>query len=369
MVRTLGIVLFRALGLVGALSFVVAVGVGRMVPAEFHARILGGTPPMLLERGSRGTFDAAVFVDPATGRTEELRLPSRDILENARCSPWTDREGRRQVVGRWSQFSGRADDLVVSRVGLARYSYPDGVVLDYVETGVLPFRSPCWYPDTSAKVLYAAGDGQLYRFAFENAVIGKDSPQLKPELIALRPGVFGADRLHLSGPCWPADSRLGGRLLVSMTNLDDCDSEGMARSSIWWVKLNRAGNEVVEAGRVTGASLELAEGSPAVGMARDGTIYLAYLGQRERTSTWSLLVAPLRIDPDSGRLWTSQDETIELASGLSPESPVFSPDARYVMAQRPFWGERPGLTRLALPMATEGENARAVSAGKALGAD
>ncbi len=360
--------LFRALGLVGALLFVVAVGVGRMVPTELHYRVLGGTPPISLDRGNREVFEPAQFVDPATGRIEQVRLPARDVLENARCSPWTDEKGRRQVVGRWSEFSGPASDLVISRVGLARYSYPDGAALDRIETDIPPFRAPCWYPGTSARVLFSSGDGQLYQFAFESAAIGKDRPQVRPEPITVRPGVLESERVHLTSPCWPTERQLGGRLLVSVSNLNESDADQMSRSSLWWIRLNSAGDEVVEAGRVTEPALELAETSPTVGMASDGTLLLAYLGQRERIATWRLFVTPLHVDQETGRVWTVRSETVELAAELNSEPPVFSPDARYLTVQRPYWVERPGMARVALPSRMSGET-RTVSATEASEAD
>jgi hypothetical protein len=347
--KTLGLMVLRAAGLAGLLLFVVAVGVGRMVPAGLDMRMLSGQAPVLLDREGR-TDRGLRFVDPASGRVETLLLPAGDLLENASCSPWIDPEGHRQVVGRWSEFSGRPDDLVVRKLGLARYSYPDGAVLDRIETDDLPFRAPCWYPGTGARVLFAGGDGRLYRYSFENAAIGKDRPMSRPEAIAVRPGVMPLERLYLTSPTWPTDPRLGGRLLVAVTHLDELDDNLMARSSIWWIELNGAGNEVVAAGRVTETSRELAELSPSVGVAPDGTLLLAYLGQRRRTATWDLLVAPLHVDPKTGVPSARTAETVELASGLSPETPAFSPDARVLTVQRPYWlDHRAGLRRVAVP--------------------
>jgi hypothetical protein len=253
------------------------------------------------------------------------------------------------VVGRWSQFRGKPDDLVVGYLGLARYSYPDGAVLDRVETEILPFRAPCWYPGTGARVLFAAGDGRLYRFSFENAAIGRDTPMKRPEPISVRPGILPVERLYLTSPTWPTDPRLGGRLLVALTHLDELDANRMARSSIWWLQLNSAGNEVVEAARVTEPSDDLAELSPAVGVAADGTLHLAYLAQRQRVATWTLMVAPLHADPSTGELATRAAETVELADGLGPETPVFSPDARIITVQRPYWVDQPGVARVVVP--------------------
>jgi hypothetical protein len=363
--KALGIMALRAAALAGLLLFVVAVGVGRMVPPGPDARVLSGHPPVLLERdGAARGLPGTYFLDAATGRSEELRLPSGDLLENASCSPWLDGEGHRQVVGRWSQFGGKPGDLVISHLGLARYSYPDGAVLDRVETEILPFRAPCWYPGTGARVLFAAGDGRLYRFSFENAAIGRDAPMKRPEPIPVRPGVLPVERLYLTSPTWPTDSRLGGRLLVALTHLDERDANTMARSSIWWLQLNSAGNEIVAAGRVTEPSGDLAETSPAVGVAPDGSLYLAYLAQPRRTATWTLMVAPLHADPRTGEPSARAAEAVALVDELGPESPAFSPDARYVTVQRPYWVDRPGVARVAVPHAGS-TSAAAVTAATA----
>lgn len=74
---------------------------------------------------------------------------------------------------------------VDGRCGLARISYPDGEILDQVSLEVVPLSSPCWLEGTSARVVFGAADGKLYRLAFESAIpkTGETRAEPVPDLI------------------------------------------------------------------------------------------------------------------------------------------------------------------------------------------
>ncbi len=94
-------------------------------------------------------------------------LPLDYAIEHAACSPWVDDRGRAQMVGRCKDRRGHgALRRGVRSYGLARFTIPDGELLDHVPLDILPASRPCWFPGTTARVLFAAGDGRLYRYDF-----------------------------------------------------------------------------------------------------------------------------------------------------------------------------------------------------------
>src|SRR5271166_1593768 len=45
---------------------------------------------------------------------------------------------------------------------LARFRLPEGEVIDEVKLDVLPTGRVCWVPEYPGRIMFAAGDGQLY---------------------------------------------------------------------------------------------------------------------------------------------------------------------------------------------------------------
>ena len=107
------------------------------------------------------------WLDAETGTVTTFPIEEGDVLEAASCSPWVDEKGRHQVIGRWSSRTKDGPMSMSTDFGLARYMFPSGQLLDHVSTDIVPVGAPSWFPGTRANILFAAGDGNLYKYAFE----------------------------------------------------------------------------------------------------------------------------------------------------------------------------------------------------------
>src|SRR5262245_44709162 len=213
------------LAVVGLLTLSgVAVLVGRSSPPR-PARRAPGHPSFVYVNGHLSGLGSWELqrLDPEAGRTEPLPLPEGALMDCARGSPWRDSRGRWQVAGRGWTSSGPRRNPIPRGHCLALYEFPGGAVLDRVETEHLPDGPPCWEPGTSARVVYAAGDGALYWHDFEGSdpsganFRGGDS---RPEPVAWECPQPGLGSVRLADPAWPPESALGRRLLVSLQVLE-----------------------------------------------------------------------------------------------------------------------------------------------------
>ncbi|QEH35897.1 hypothetical protein OJF2_44540 [Aquisphaera giovannonii] len=292
--------------------------------------------PILVSPPTRDSPRPTLWVQGDPGRTTSLPAPAGKLLDLGVCSPWREESGRFQVVGR---LSGGPRGAQPAGVGLARVSYPDGEVLDFVDTGAVPTGRPCWFPGTSPRVLFAAGDGCLYhhRFAGDHGTTGEDGGG------AIAPAAGGPRRIEWRCPlaaqsaprvvdsAWLGEDR-GGLLLAVVTGRPvPGRGDGPAGDELWWLRLDEAGDAVVEAGPLIetppaewGRYLR----SPIVGRPPGGDPSLAYLAaDSPRDGEWELRWAPLRFD-DSGRPRTIGPGA-RLASGCSTDlPPAFSADVR-----------------------------------------
>ncbi len=133
--------------------------------------------------------------------------------------------------------------------GLARYSFPDGQVLDHVSTEIVPVGPPCWFPGDRARILFAGGDGELYHFAFEADSLAKElDPEAgrdeRPIPLAWRCAKPGLGKVFLSDLTWPEDPRLMGYVVVSLREQAP-ESEALRSftgTALWWLKLDLRGD-------------------------------------------------------------------------------------------------------------------------------
>jgi hypothetical protein len=247
-------------------------------------------------------------LDPEAGRIEPQPLPEGDVLDCARGSPWRDSSGRWQVAGRGWTGSGPRRNPITRGHGLALYEFPGGAVLDRVETEHLPEGAPCWEPGTSARVLYAAGDGALYWHDFE----GSDSSgasfrggHTRPKPVAWECPRPGLGAVRLADPACPPDSALGRRLLVSLQFLERVGGQRRYSSwRLWWLRLDRM--TIVAAGPLLAPEPAIpgseywGDHFPTLLRGPGGELSLAYLTYRPGVHLGELRIAPLRIDPVTG---------------------------------------------------------------------
>ena len=251
------------------------------------------------------------WIDSETGTLSVMPFPSDDIVEATSTSPWVDESGHRQAVGRWSNRTWRGPGTICHEFGLARFSMPDGRMLNQVPADIVPVGPPCWLPGTQARIVFTAGDGRLYRFAFEAEtpdLLGdsSESADARPSVLTWRCPRPGQGDVFISDLAWPEDPRLGGRLIASMRLNESGDGEPMhlTRTQLYWLKLNHSATEIIEVGPLLdhdvsrSAASRLDERSPTVASLADGTLGLAYTRQSADESHWSVYLAPLSATAD-----------------------------------------------------------------------
>jgi len=271
-------------------SSILAVGVSRLDPPKAPKRFLRPVTSFQLDEFLVPVDKReSCWLDSETG-DKTMGPVEDDILDFASCSPWVDDLGRRQVVGRWSNRTWRGTNTVMNEFGLGRFSFPDGRILDRIPSEVCPKGPPCWVPGMPARVVFAAGDGQLYRFDFES-----DDPTAPPTE-ASAPAASKPTALTWGCPkpeggsvlindlSWPGDARMGGRLVAAMRVLDRRDGANRRFSTtrLWWLQLDHSATRIVGIGPLVEHDLagpseaNFDERSPIVQALPDGSLGLAY---------------------------------------------------------------------------------------------
>jgi len=240
--------MIRALALAAVALGAVAVGLGRMNPPQFPLRTPApvghvGLPSYTHQRAE----NSADYLDLAAADIRHFDLPAGEFLDNLSVSPWRDEEGRSQAVGRWSRRGGGSSK---DESGLARFTFPGGEALDRIPTDLLPKGLPCWFPDRSARVLFVAGDGRLYRVDFEPWSGGEATLEgPTPQALTWAHPPEDPDRFVIRDPSWPTDSIFGGRLVVSLSERVHVDGRTVpGRPKLWWIRLDAAGTRIIESG-------------------------------------------------------------------------------------------------------------------------
>jgi hypothetical protein len=326
--------LVRATALLALASGAVAVTRARLAPTPAHFRL--AAPPafgvingFLLQGGGCGPR----FVDAETGALRAFRVPDGDRFEYGACSPWRDDQGECQVVGRWMRHRcAGSNGYVYGACGLARYALPSGRVLSQVALDAVPTSHPCWFPDMSERVLYAAGDGRLYRVDFGAADQDGEEPESRPVAWRCRPP---AKKVMIRDPVWPTDPRFGGRLVVSL-QLREGNGPEVVPGRLWWLALSPDGGSIVAAGPLTDPGLGAVgpsrweERYPNLAKAPDGRLALAYLAREGGAVCWQLRLAPVTTDDRGGPPAVATGAARAVTGGHLPSLPAFSADGRWV---------------------------------------
>jgi hypothetical protein len=227
-------------------------------------------------------------------------------------------------------------------VGVARCTFPDGEVLDRVGLDVVPASAPCWFPGPAPTILYGGTDGQLYQLAFDDrGPEGSDEPerQMHPEPISWDCEKPGDGEVRIADPTWPADPRLGGRIVVSLTYLERVGEKAtFVPAQIWWLKLRDDGRAIEAAGRLTvhrgRPAVAVQERFPSVAATPDRGLALAYLSRPVGQAGWDLKLAPVVLDGGDGHPRARSRASVCLARDAAVSPPVFSPDGSCVLALR-----------------------------------
>jgi hypothetical protein len=275
------------------------------------------------------------LLDTATGTVTRLVIPDGDRLTGLACSPWSDQDGRSHLIGCWRGVGDGDSGSLAQTFGLARCTFPDGRSLDRMRCDPLPRGRPCWFPDRSDRILYAAGNGRLYHCALAGDAQTRD-PVLHPRPIAWEVLPPGADTVHVGDPTWPGGSIIGGRVLVELITMPD--PSGTFRGPyLWWLQMSPDGDAVTAAGRLIAPDAATSpdeERSPALVTSIDGKSLLAYLDRRNGSTAWDLWLAPITADAVSGAPRVLASTGRKVAEGCVAVPPAFSPDGRWVYAWR-----------------------------------
>jgi hypothetical protein len=331
--------LVRLALLVAVASTVLAIEVARFARAGLHERFAPGSRLVgingLLFPGA--DYNAR-FVDPKNGAIGRLRLPPGACLDNVAISPWRDEAGASLVVGRWHRESGAKGEELLTELGLACYTYPQGEEVARVSSDVVPQSGTCWYRGDENRVLFAAADGQLYHMSFganRRAGVEPATDEDEPELLRWAVAPPGEGPVLIREPYWP--SRLAGfdrTLVVSLRYLrPGVPDEGFTPAEIWWLRLDAAGTSIVAAGRLTVPTQEEARDECAPSVAETpGGLVLAYVSMQPATGHRNLRIAPVGLDSRSGVPRADTLRGIVLTEGCAEAAAAFSPDGRRVFA-------------------------------------
>jgi hypothetical protein len=319
-----------------------AVLVGRNASQGFVARY-HATPRYQAINGMIFSFAEATprFLDRENGTLVRFQLAQGDSLEYASCSPWRNERNESQLVGRWTRRARGGTGDYCEDVGLARYSFPSGRVIDRTSLDIMPIGPICWYPGTEERILFAAGDGQLHYFRFD----GRDRETIRDENGTAQPKPLrwkvpppGEGNVLVADPVWPAHSQWKRRILVSLSyQLETSGRAVHVGPEIWWLELDKEGESIEKAGRLTIGKTDSDDGQspvherlPNLAATLDGRFALAYLSCPEDRRYWSLRVAPVVIEAGTGnpRLETTTIPTLD--PSCAPAPPTFSPDGRWV---------------------------------------
>jgi hypothetical protein len=325
--------LARFVSYLAVLAVIVAAGLARLVPPPVSARrpavpALSGCSALVRPEA---TGTGLTVLETVSGRLLHHELEERDQLDLAAASPWRESDGQYQIVGRWRQLRRYHEDSFELVIGLARMRYPSLELLDVVPTRAPLAGTPCWRPDTVSQVVYPCADGRLGTVFF-------DDPASPPREFVLewdtaRPGV---GRIELGDPAWPTDSRLRGRLLVTLQY--QWHEQGRFRyapTEIWWIELDESRTAIVAAGPVANSPASEQKRCPVlVPRAADG-LALAYLC-RNRHGPWRLEVVPLTRDHSTGMPQAVAGAERVLASGLTAPGLALAADGRALFALRPL---------------------------------
>jgi hypothetical protein len=319
--------------LIGALALgwtLVALGIGASgtrlpgpVAAETPVR---ESPPVDAVPTNWATGDGLGLIDRTNGRRLPIRLPDEHRWSLVNVSPWRMPGGELEAVGRWT--NPRDGDFC----GWGLFRLSDGAVLERVATEVLPVGRPCWVPSDARTIVFAAGDGRLYRCR----LVSREEEPVRP-----RGGTDASGRSELSAPLlWQVPPPGPGEVVLEDPIWPDLPQSrkwvyvslryqqrqygrpAYGPSRLWWLEMSDDARTIVAAGRLTAtpdgdtAPVGLEERFPDVAIGPGGDIRLVYLERSHRDCPWRLRSAALELDARTGRP----------AVVKGAESPAFRPD-------------------------------------------
>jgi hypothetical protein len=289
------------------------------------------------------------LLDQTNGQTNTLTLPAREDWSFLSVSPWRDKDGKLEVVGRW--VCPREGEHGFCGIGCM--TLPDSTVKRRVTLDVLPSGRPCWVYGRPGEILFPAADGQLYRCNISDQAgekrpddsrrlpLKNDENVLEARPVAWATKMPGLGAAYLCDPAWSSEPLLGHIVFVSLSNKAFRDGRRVILpAKLWWLVMNDEGDAIVNAGRLTVPGPEepttdtIIERSPSIKVGAGGEISLAYLTRNSGQRFWQLQLAKLEIDAETAvpRMLRSGARTDAMANDLAPSPLVFSANGEYVFA-------------------------------------
>jgi hypothetical protein len=339
--------LVRALGLAAIAVVVVAIGLGgaaeQTLPVHHSAAVRFQSVNM---RCSTDQEVQPCFLDRQTGQILQLEMPAGEVLDYAACSPWRDERGQFQAVGRWMNRTGKQFAFLPRDFGLARFSLPEGKVLDRIELEQMPISEPCWMPGMAPRILFPSGDGQIYRYDFSEpgSSLGEARQPAQPQRVEWGITPPGMGLLYCRDLIWPTEEALGGRLIAALCYVKDGgERPRMSGPELWWLQLSPDQSVIEAAGRLTDPDAQdraheedpdVEERLPNVVATAAGELTLAYLGRPGHQQTWDLRVASIAIERATGVPVLRRGSSRRVGSGFVCSSPTFSEDGQWIYGIR-----------------------------------
>ena len=274
------------------------------------------------------------LLDAETGTMTRLAIDLRGRMEHASLSSWRDGLGQARIVGLWEETQGIISGPTSRSLGIARYTYPAGHLIDNVPLEeVIPTSVPCWYPGMSSRILFAAADGMLYRFSFDederHSGLGDDIRRPRPlEWQAAAPGNAG---LHLYDAIWPNEPGFAQTLIVSLTFLEpEAAVPTKSHAQLWWLRLNAEGTAIEAAGRLMAEGTDEIERWPALTTVPGVGLTLAYFARPRSGHRWQLRLARVALAPRTGVPHAEATRAVGTDADYVRTAPVFSYDGRWL---------------------------------------
>jgi hypothetical protein len=301
-------------------------------------------------RGSAPGFEEFHLVDQTTGRIDPFPMPDGDRWGLFSVSPWRDREGHLQAVGRWVVKADGEEGNAFCGLGLLRL--PDATVKSRITLNVLPTGRPCWIPGRPGEVIFPAGDGRLHRCRIDGEPAGDDSSSFRtpdrgdkgepnpcPVLWQCAPP--GTPDYLLADPMWPSDPRLRRFVFVTMSRQLPLGKERIYEPyKLWWLEISERADAILAAGPLTRAGADgsqidgTIERYPNVAVDRRGQAHLIYLTRQPPARLWQLRSVALEIDRESGhpRISPASPQNSVLNESIALAPVMVSADGRKVYA-------------------------------------
>ncbi len=286
-------------------------------------------------------------------------------------SQWCDADGNTEAVCQSFGFPYLGADH--DCWGLARLRLPAGEVIDEVRLDVLPTGRACWVPDHPGRIVFAAGDGRLYRHDFPgwapdfresytDAAARSNQGPLSRVIWKGHPPLPGL--VFITDPFWPNHPLLRHFLFATVIPQTNHREQGVIEvTELAWLLMSEDGAAIEASGllraptKLGSAGCTLRKRFPIVEAGEDGTIRLVYLTSVSQSGKSCLEVIPLEIDPETRHPRVPAGCQPGLVyEDCAPVPPLFSADGMSVylisrssgrIVKRQIPGDSPGTIQIA----------------------